>query len=313
LIPEISVLIPAYGDVPYLTSALDSVNSSLCAQDIEIILVLDRLDPKYENIIRSYDSKYVLRIFQSSIPGIVAALNMGIQKCSSKYIARLDADDLMTPKRLHEQYYFLENNPQVAVVGSYVEIIDGNSTMTGIKKFPRTSLEISQSILVNSPFAHPAVMFRKELVEEMGSYRKFYENSEDYDLWLRLFEKHEFANIEKLLTKYREHDKQVSILNMKKMIFAGEAARTSKSNRDLGLTELEILFKDLKQWSHSSVRIFLRLHFKFLRRYTWFKASESIKRKHFIKFFMYFILFFLISPLMSTKKTYDFFVRKLNI
>lgn len=313
MIPEISVLIPAYGDVPYLTSALDSVNSSLCAQDIEIILVLDRLDSKYEKIIRSYDSKYLLKIFQSSTPGIVAALNIGIQKCSSKYIARLDADDLMTPKRLHEQYYFLENNPQVAVVGSYIEIIDGNSTMINIKKFPRTSLEISQSILMTSPFAHPAVMFRKELVEEMGSYRKFYENSEDYDLWLRLFEKHEFANIEKPLTKYREHDKQVSILNMKKMVFAGEAAITSKRNRDLGLIELEILFEDLKQWSHSSVFTFLRLHFKFLRRYTWFKAAESIKRKNFIKFFTYSILLFLISPIMFTKKTYDFFVHKLNI
>ena len=312
LIPEISVLIPAHGNVPYLTSALDSINSNLCAQNVEIILVLDRLDPEYEKIIRAYESKYALKIFESSIPGIVAALNMGIQECSSKYIARLDADDLMTPKRLQEQFYFLENNPRVAVVGSYIEIIDGNSAFVKIKKFPLTSLEISQTILENSPFAHPAVMFRKESVEVMGSYRKFYENSEDYDLWLRLFEKYEFANIQHSLTRYREHDKQVSILNMKKMVFAKEAAIKSKVNRDLGLPDLDILFEDLNQWSDSSFETSVWLYHKFLKRYSWFKAAESMKRKYYFRFSVYFLLSFLVSPKTFIQRIYKFLRHELK-
>lgn len=52
------------------------------------------------------------------------SLNKGLQLARDEYIARIDADDIMLPTRLAKQVEFLDANPEIAVVGSHLRLID---------------------------------------------------------------------------------------------------------------------------------------------------------------------------------------------
>ena len=122
--------------------------------------------------------------------GIVTALNKGLGVARGQIIARMDADDVCDPERLGRQLDYMEKNPEVGLVSCLVEHVGTDSSQQGYAEYVRwiNSLTTPEQIylqrFVESPFAHPSVMFRKELVDQFGGYREG-DFPEDYDLWLR--------------------------------------------------------------------------------------------------------------------------------
>ena len=118
--------------------------------------------------------------------GLAYALNECINHASGNYIARMDDDDISKPDRLRKQYEFLETHPQYQWVGSNAELIDSQGVW-GYQKMPEIPYE--KDFLFNSPFIHPSVMFRKEILLQNGGYRccKNYLYCEDYELFIRLY------------------------------------------------------------------------------------------------------------------------------
>ncbi len=118
--------------------------------------------------------------------GLAYALNECINHASGNYIARMDDDDISKPDRLRKQYEFLETHPQYQWVGSNAELIDSQGVW-GYQKMPEIPHE--KDFLFNSPFIHPSVMFRKEILLQNGGYRccKNYLYCEDYELFIRLY------------------------------------------------------------------------------------------------------------------------------
>jgi glycosyltransferase involved in cell wall biosynthesis len=108
---KISILIPVNSQ-KFLAEALRSVQSQSISHDlIEIVLILDRIDLGIvKQIIKAEIKDIPVLIYESSIPGIVSALNLGLEKSNGELIARLDHDDVMSPNRLIMQYEFLEKN-----------------------------------------------------------------------------------------------------------------------------------------------------------------------------------------------------------
>jgi glycosyltransferase involved in cell wall biosynthesis len=122
--------------------------------------------------------------------GIVAALNAGISASTGDYIARMDADDVSMPERLELQKAFLDTRPDVGLVASQVRLNrrhKGNRGYAAYVNWTNTLLshdEISLNQFVESPLAHPSVMFRRSCVHAHGGYRQG-PFPEDYEMWLR--------------------------------------------------------------------------------------------------------------------------------
>lgn len=122
--------------------------------------------------------------------GLVRALREGLAEVRGELIARMDADDESLPDRLAAQTTFLQRHPRAGLVGSLVEFGGDRATAGGYALHVDwmnsvvTPEDIALNRFVESPFAHPSVMFRRGLLERHGGYREG-DFPEDYELWLR--------------------------------------------------------------------------------------------------------------------------------
>ena len=209
----VSVVIPAYGAVPFLAETIASVQDQTDV-NVEIIVVLDRpsLEAKQftDQISKNFQN---IKVIESAKPGISAALNQGILNSSFPIIARIDADDLMIPYRLTKQFEFLSKHPEIDCVGSQVEFFGGVKGKRSQTCFPTVPIWISRGLKIRNVIAHPSVMYRKNKIIEAGLYRSEFNGGEDYDLWLRLDNGKNIANLSSALTKYRIHEEQITRIN----------------------------------------------------------------------------------------------------
>lgn len=204
----VSVLMPIHGKAPYLHDAVQSV----IEQDFdswELILVLDRPS---EELIQQVSAFKDTRIKNLTSPGsgIVDALNNGLNCAEGKFIARLDSDDIMEKTRLTKQFAFMQSFENVDCVGSQLTFIDSEGKKLSVSNYPSNFKSIRRTLKYQNCIGHPAVMFRKEAIVNLGGYRKFLTGVEDYDLWLRVSTTGKIVNMEETLTRYRVYPGQYS-------------------------------------------------------------------------------------------------------
>lgn len=120
--------------------------------------------------------------------GLAYALNRCLERSHSPYLARLDDDDACHPRRLEAQVSFLESHPQYGWVGSTARLVDRNGIWG---TFPAPEVPGPRDFLAHSPYIHPTVMFRRQVLEEAGGYHQSarYVGCEDYELFFRLHRK----------------------------------------------------------------------------------------------------------------------------
>ena len=120
--------------------------------------------------------------------GLAYALNRCLERSHSPYLARLDDDDACHPRRLEAQVSFLESHPQYGWVGSTARLVDRNGIWD---TFPAPEVPGPRDFLAHSPYIHPTVMFRRQVLEEAGGYHQSarYVGCEDYELFFRLHRK----------------------------------------------------------------------------------------------------------------------------
>ncbi len=231
----VSVLLPCHNGEKHLNACIDSVLAQTHSH-FELLVVNDGSTDSTGKIVEGYADKRVRLINHKQNQGIVNSLNRGIKEARGKYIARIDADDMMHPDRLHKQVQYLENeaNRDVAVVGSHHYVINSTGKIVSLKQYPITNQEINVVSMFQNPFSHPSVMMRATVAKQV-EYSNQYPHVEDYHLWLGILKKHKAANIPECLTYYRIHDGNLSAKNSK--LQRGNAA-------DLLLTELESLGMD---------------------------------------------------------------------
>ena len=112
----------------------------------------------------------------------------------------------------------MEKNQKISVVGGYIELFDGESRkVLGIRTYPEKDEDLRKIIFFMSPFAQPATMIRKSAIIEAGLYMGRLLVSEDLDLWFRIGTYGKFANIGKILVKYRVHKNSLTGKKLNKM------------------------------------------------------------------------------------------------
>lgn len=209
--PLISVVMPAHNASKHISIAIESILNQTF-KNFEFIIVNDNSSDKTAKIVKKYARKDLrIRLLNNSKKlDIAGSLNRGIEDSKSNIIARMDADDISTPQRLELQYKLIQKSKKTAAVGSNIILIDSLDNVIGLRNYPVTSEKLKKCLFKYSPFAHPVVMFRKDIFEKVGKYNPKYSPTEDLDLWFRLGKKYEFKSVPKPLLKYRLSEKSSS-------------------------------------------------------------------------------------------------------
>lgn len=187
-IPKLSVVLPVYNAQNHLEEAIRScLNQTF--EDFELLIVDDGSTDRSVEIATSFVDPR-LRCIRQPHRGLVPTLNAGLELSSAQLIARMDADDVCLPLRFKRQVDFLEENPSVSAVSCMVEHGGDPITQKGYGVYidwinqQESTKAIERALLIESPFAHPSMMFRGSLVQSYGPYRDGL-FPEDYELWLR--------------------------------------------------------------------------------------------------------------------------------
>ena len=176
----------------FLRESISSIlNQSITPR--EIIIVKDgKLTIELDLVIQEFCSlvKNVFVVLElTENKGLGEALRIGLEKCSFEIVARMDSDDICHPLRFEKQLRYLENNPDVSVVGSNIaEFYDTVNNVKFIRRVPSDYSDIKKMMKKRNPINHVTVMFKKEDVLAAGSYKGLH-YLEDYYLWVRMIDK----------------------------------------------------------------------------------------------------------------------------
>lgn len=200
--PMISVIMPTYKSAKYLKRSLMSIVEQTY-ENFEVIIVDDTTeDDGTKDIIDAINDRRITYYKPAVRLGMVKSLNYAIESSCGQFIARMDADDISHKERFERQVDYLNNNPDVGVVGSCCYTIDGNDRAIGSINHPTEDGDIKSKMLFNVALIHPSVMMRREVVSSV-----LYDNRcyccEDYVLWSRIMGKTKFHNLSEKLFKYR--------------------------------------------------------------------------------------------------------------
>lgn len=209
--PEVTVLMAVHNAAPFLREAVDSVLGQTF-KDFEFLIIDDGSTDATGELLATYtDTRIrVIRLVENS--GLVAALNVGIDESRGDLIARMDGDDICEPRRLELQVAFLRQHPQVLLLGTGFVLIGTDGYPFERVLYPTDDAVLQERLLDGSQFCHPSVMMRPDVVRRLGGYRDVGRGpAEDYDLWLRIAEQGQIANLPEVLLRYRVHEGQTSV------------------------------------------------------------------------------------------------------
>jgi hypothetical protein len=116
------------------------------------------------------------------------------------------------PRRLAKQKEFLDNHPDVAMVGTWAQIYVGDVATERYHRHPTENDALRLHLLFDNPFVHSSMMMRTDVLRELGGYSedKTRQPPEDYELWSRIANKYKVANLPEVLTVYREMPNSMS-------------------------------------------------------------------------------------------------------
>lgn len=202
--PKISVILPVYNCEKYIKESVQSVLNQTFV-NFELLIIDDCSTDSTVAIIQAFNDSRIQLTRKERNTGLINSLNHAISIARGEYIARMDGDDICLPHRFERQLKFLEQNPNIILCGSAIQIINTDSILQN----PLVHEEILIKLCFGTPFCHPSVMGKTAIFKE-NLYDIKFKHAEDYDLWTRLAFKGELANLEEVLLFYRVHDEQVS-------------------------------------------------------------------------------------------------------
>lgn len=214
--PAVSILMPVHNEQRYLAAALHSIKKQTLT-DWQLVVVDDGSTDATPDILAEFASQdQRMEVIRKTGGGLVAALNDGLAACRAPLVARMDGDDISHSRRLELQAAFMATNRDVGLAAC------------GFRHFPRTGLKqgmtayetwqnrlvcherIMADLFVESPFVHPSIMARRELMTDLGGYRDM-GWAEDYDLWLRMATSGtRFARLSQTLFFWRDHPERAT-------------------------------------------------------------------------------------------------------
>jgi len=297
--PKISVVMSVYNAEKYLHEAIESILNQTFT-DFEFIIINDGSTDRSLEIIESFKDERIVLINQSNT-GLAKALNIGIDKSKSNFIARIDADDIAFHDRLKEQYKLFKENPEYVIIGCNAKTIDIGGNYIYNTSLPINDYECKKK-LPETPFIHPSVMFRKDVFYKAGQYPERMLTGQDYVLINRMAKYGKFYNIKEPLMKYRIVPNSNSLRSNKNNnrvhAIMDKAIDNNKISED-DYNFLKFLVKN-----RNSKDSMLNYYLLLAKKYLWNNYQPKLARKNLSKSFklnpsLYILMLFLVSFLPS--------------
>lgn len=196
-----------YNGQDHLGEAIESI---LCQSfgDFEFLIMNDGSVDDSRRIVLSYDDPRIRLIDNPENLGLTESLNRGLSLATSSLIARQDQDDISHPTRFEKQLAFMEQNPDVVLLGTQARLINQKGRTIRCLPIwrPTTASGIRWKMMTSSAFIHASVMFRKEVLwDKFGGYDARYEGRDDAELWSRIAFECPVANLPQKLVDHRRH------------------------------------------------------------------------------------------------------------
>lgn len=232
--PAISVVMPVYNGAAYLAEAVESILRQTFA-DFELLAVDGNSTDASPAILSDFVARDErVRVVSQRGRGLIAALNQGIAAARGEFIARMDADDVALPERFARQMEFLRDHPAVAAVGTAMQAVGPDGAPLWRMDYPTDPAGLRRTLATSSCLGHPSVTMRRAALDAVGGYRPALRDADDYDLWLRLADRFELANLPDVLMLYRLHPGQSTLQRLRTRAVGVLAARAASGFRTRG-------------------------------------------------------------------------------
>lgn len=235
----VTVLMPVRNASPYIVEAVASIQSQTEHRFRLWVMDDGSTDDGLDKIATLKDER--VSIFPDRCElGIAQRLNWGIDHSTTRFVARMDADDIAEPDRLARQVEFMRRRPEVAISGTGYRIFSDDK-LSGPIVLPTEHEALKAMTLFASPFAHPTVIFNRAHINRANlRYSADFPHAEDYELWERAADVVRLGNIPEALLRYRVHPLQVSSKHTEIQRATSDAIRRRALQRlDLAFSEAE--------------------------------------------------------------------------
>ena len=215
-----------YNAEQYLDDSLDSVFNQPY-ENFELIIVNDCSTDNSNDIIQKYaDRPDVVLLNNKYNEGVPFSRNKAFLAAKGEYIAIQDADDISLPHRFEKQVEYLDEHPEITIVGGHAIRINETGTHIGNMSYPPRETEDAFKVIRRfklNPIIDPSSMFRRQPVLDIGGYRMEPElrTVQDFDLWCRLLvQGHQLHNFQEPIIKYRINPQGVTRIRKQEQVFA---------------------------------------------------------------------------------------------
>jgi glycosyltransferase involved in cell wall biosynthesis len=243
--PLVSVIMPVYNERPeYLNLAVESILNQTYSP-FEFLIMDDGSSPEGAaalGAVAQRDGR--IRLIRQENAGLTVSLNRLIRQAQGAFIARQDSDDISEPERLQRQVALFEVHPKMMLLGTDCLIIDSKGSVLlrqGVETRPQV---LKRLLRRTNQFAHGSVMFRATIFrDEMNfchagcpafGYHETFQYAQDYDLFLRISEHFEIANLDKPLYRCRINPDSISVAKSRDQLFMGMVVRAAARLRRNG-------------------------------------------------------------------------------
>jgi glycosyltransferase involved in cell wall biosynthesis len=211
---KVSVIMPVLNGQKYIGQAVESI-ASQTFKDFELIVVNDGSTDGTLDQLKRFAGRIDLRCIHHETPqGIARSVNDGIRHAQGQFIAFLDHDDLWFPDFLQTQMAHLDQHPDVGMVHSDFQTIDGagnilEASVATDRDRKRVSGRVFPDLFMDSFIVGNSVLIRKECFDRLGTFDETLRIG-DYHMWLRIARHYKVDYTPKVLTAYRQHQTQDS-------------------------------------------------------------------------------------------------------
>ena len=205
---DISVVMPVYNAEKFVGEALTSILQQTYKEEVELIVIDDGSTDESLLVVKQHLAGHPKAVVVATRnEGVVAACNAGLNAARGEFVFRMDADDIAHPERFTRQMAYLRQHPKCVVLGTGILLTDPDMRpiVTMDRKLSHQEIDDANLSGIGSAICHPTAAIRRDVAVKLGGYQRQYECAEDLDLFLRMAEVGELANLADVLLDYRQH------------------------------------------------------------------------------------------------------------
>jgi len=205
----VSVVIATYNMGRYLPAAVESVLAQKYAE-VEVVIVDDGSTDDTPDIVQQWCAHPRVRVHRQPNGGQARAKNVGVGLSRGAFVAFLDADDVWLPDKLAWQIPLFEGRPNVGVVYSDFEKVDGEGRPLPQEPTRMHRGWVAGPLLIENFVSFPTAVVRRTYLERYGAFDENLGMGIDYELWLRLSAHCQFDFVARATARYRVWAGQMS-------------------------------------------------------------------------------------------------------